>query len=446
MARKINGFKSEHHKGNFQGEIHAASLAQAPRQPHHANVSAEAITFPPIGELENPCLKPAPLAITSSSAQPQNILFAVHVPPDEQTAVYRNTCDRAAYLESMGHHCTLVTPETFPWLRHTSSRLQPIFFSLAVSKFLAGSSSKFDTAIFHSHAAWAPSLLRKLLKRHRDLKIAIAFHGLEPLYYSRLRRHHPPSLRYRFLHGAVMHRLLRSACRNADRVLCLNSEEEQYLVLNEWAPRARIATLPHPAPEEFFIRRAYSARALNLLFVGQWLPMKGIQYLVEAFTRLSRSHRELRLGCIGTLTPAAAVLDAFPADVRPHVTVRERVTRREVVQFHRHADLFVFPTLSEGFSLALAEAMASGLPIVTTPVGAAPDYLRHQVSTLFVPTAEAGPIVSAVSRLIDDEEIRARLGQAARQSAERLRPERAWLAYGRHFDRLTKSQGEELSA
>jgi glycosyltransferase involved in cell wall biosynthesis len=151
--------------------------------------------------------------------------------------------------------------------------------------------------------------------------------------------------------------------------------------------------------------------------------MKGTRYLVEAFTELQREFPGLRLCCAGTLESAGNVLTSFPAEVRDHVTVHPRVTEQELLDLHRAADTFVFPTLSEGFSLALVEAMASGLPIVTTSVGAAPDILIDRRSALFVPTHDRACLVDSIRKLVEDRSLRTSLGEAAQLAAEELRPE-----------------------
>ena len=117
------------------------------------------------------------------------------------------------------------------------------------------------------------------------------FHGLEPLYFARLAREIKASVqglswRYRLLHGNLMLKFLRSSTRTADLLICLNSQEARYIVENEWADPARVAVTSNPAPSSLLIHRDYRTRATKLLFVGQWLRMKGTHYLVEAFTRL----------------------------------------------------------------------------------------------------------------------------------------------------------------
>jgi glycosyltransferase involved in cell wall biosynthesis len=184
-----------------------------------------------------------------------------------------------------------------------------------------------------------------------------------------------------------------------------------------WAELSRIAVVSNGIPPAFFGARRTNPVARRLLFVGQWLEMKGVSYLAEAFERLTQSAPELELWCVGTQASESVVLAAFPATLRPRVHVRSRLGPGEMEQAYREADIFVFPTLSEGSSQALLEAMAAALPIVTTAVGAAPDMLTDGVHALLVPTADATALASAVQRLLDDYSLRERLGEQARLKA-----------------------------
>jgi glycosyltransferase involved in cell wall biosynthesis len=220
-----------------------------------------------------------------------------------------------------------------------------------------------------------------------------------------------------------MLRLLRRACRRADLIFCLNTQELRFLVEQGWAAADRVHLLANAAPPSFIYAREYRSRAQRLLFVGQWLNMKGTRYLAEAFTQLLRQHPDLKLCCAGTLANAKTVLSSFPETVRNSVTVRPRVSKSELLEIHRDSDLFVFPTLSEGFSLALIEAMASGLPIVTTPVGASCDILQEDASVIFCAPHDAESLASRIAELLDDQARREELGHNAQQAARKFRPE-----------------------
>jgi len=184
-----------------------------------------------------------------------------------------------------------------------------------------------------------------------------------------------------------------------------------------WAERSRIAVVSNGIPPAFFGAVRTNPVARRLLFVAQWLEMKGVSYLAEAFAQLAQRVPELELWCAGTQASEDVVLAAFPATLRSRLHVRSRLRPEEMEQAYREADIFVFPTLSEGSSQALLEAMAAALPIVTTAVGAAPDMLTEGVQALLVPTADATALAGAVQRLLDDSSLRQRLGEQARLKA-----------------------------
>jgi glycosyltransferase involved in cell wall biosynthesis len=188
-----------------------------------------------------------------------------------------------------------------------------------------------------------------------------------------------------------------------------------------WAPAARVVTVAHGVRDEFFLPPRAERPLRSLLFVAQWLPMKGIEALRAGFTDLARRHPDLRLVCAGTIVPADDVRAAFPLDVQPRVTVHPRVDQSGLVGLYRDADAFLFPSNYEGFGLALVEAMAARLPIVTTRVGVAADALADGVSAIFMPPRDARALAGAVDALIADPQLRSRLGEAAHASAMKYR-------------------------
>jgi len=141
--------------------------------------------------------------------------------------------------------------------------------------------------------------------------------------------------------------------------------------------------------------------------------MKGIRDLVDAFGMLAARRGDLELCCAGTLVAQEVVRASFPDELRGRVSVRPHVSHYELLEIYRRSDIFVFPTVSEGFSGALLEGMATGLPIVTTPAGAAEDILEDGASALIVPRRNAGRIAESVERLLNDRSLRKAIGTAA---------------------------------
>ena len=89
-----------------------------------------------------------------------------------------------------------------------------------------------------------------------------------------------------------------------------------------------------------------------MLFVGQWLPMKGIRYLRDAAVTLLQGDPSMRLVCAGTLTAEPAVLAEFPPEFTGASTCYPRIEPAALAGSYREADVFVFPSLYEAFSRA----------------------------------------------------------------------------------------------
>jgi glycosyltransferase involved in cell wall biosynthesis len=337
----------------------------------------------------------------------------IQTPRDPQSAVYIGYQALAEALQRLGHSVEIVSPGEFPAISRLNGRWVPLAYPAFVARWLFRRRDDFDLVMFHSYAGWLASALAR--GRPRSL---VMFHGVEPLYHRELRQQAALdgvglSWRYRGLQELVMPIMLRTACRTATGVVCLNRNEADYLAMRNWVRGRGAEVLAHGVPDEFFAP-ARTARPLRqLLFVGQWLPMKGTRYLREAMTTVLRENRSMRLTCAGTLQAKEDVLSAFPQDVREQVAVCPRVDQSTLARLYLEADVFVFPSLYEGFSRAIVEAMASRLPIVCTPVGVAADALKHEESALLVPKRSAPAIADAVHRLRDDPALAAALGRAA---------------------------------
>jgi glycosyltransferase involved in cell wall biosynthesis len=327
-----------------------------------------------------------------------------------------------AALERLGHSVEIVAPGDFASLRGVGGRWVPLVYPFTIGSWIARHRGEFDVVMYHSYAGWVATACR----RGASNRSVVMFHGVEPLYHGELRTEaivegHPLSRRYRALQEWLMPFMLRTACRTADLVTCLNRTEADFLRARRWTPAAGVQTVAHGVPEEFFVAARDDRRLQTLLFVGQWLPMKGIRYLQDAAVTLLNEDSSIRLVCAGTLAPEADVLSGFPPGLHRQLTVRPRVNQTELAALYRDADAFVFPSLYEAFSRAIVEAMASRLPIVTTKVGVAADALRHEDNAIIVPKRSAEAIVSAVRRLQNDPRLATRLANAAAAGAGNYR-------------------------
>jgi glycosyltransferase involved in cell wall biosynthesis len=100
----------------------------------------------------------------------------------------------------------------------------------------------------------------------------------------------------------------------------------------------------------------------------------------------------------------------------PWVTFTGNVPNVE--EYLQAADLFVFPTENDAFPSSLVEAMACGLPVISTPVGAIPTLIAHECNGLLVEAANEQALSQAVVRLLSDRALAERLSHAARKSVQ----------------------------
>jgi glycosyltransferase involved in cell wall biosynthesis len=158
---------------------------------------------------------------------------------------------------------------------------------------------------------------------------------------------------------------------------------------------------------------------VRLLFVG-WLDReKGVGELLEACRMLARARRfELTLVGEGNLSRHAK---DFVADHALEGFIRLAGWRSgaDLHDAYARADVFVLPSWSEGLPNAMVEAMAAGLACVVSTVGSVPDVVKNDESALLVSPRDAVGLERALARVIDDADLRRRLGKAAHAIAAR---------------------------
>jgi glycosyltransferase involved in cell wall biosynthesis len=141
---------------------------------------------------------------------------------------------------------------------------------------------------------------------------------------------------------------------------------------------------------------------------------KGVNYFIDMVASVATRHPEARFLVVGdgTLRPA---LEAQAA----RLGIADRVIftgeRKDVAKLLAAMDVFVIPSLYEACQYSLLEAMAMGKPVVATPAGVAPDVVFDHETGLLVPLADGQALAQAVSELLNDRALAARVGARARE-------------------------------
>ncbi len=174
--------------------------------------------------------------------------------------------------------------------------------------------------------------------------------------------------------------------------------------------------------------RTSGGRRLELLFVGRINQRKGIKYLLEALRLLRSEHVHL--------TVCGRVVDSLDL-FRPfgdQVTLRPDVSPAELCAAYRAADLFVFPSVAEGFGQVLLESLASGLPILSTTHTAAPDLITEGVEGFVVEPRRPDLLARHIDWAATHPEALRPMRARARQRAEQF----TWASFRSGVARATR--------
>jgi glycosyltransferase involved in cell wall biosynthesis len=137
---------------------------------------------------------------------------------------------------------------------------------------------------------------------------------------------------------------------------------------------------------------------LTVLWIGSVILRKGIQYLIEA-AKLLKDNQRVRFVVGGPVHISDEALKSAP----PNMQFLGRITRDQTEDWYRNADVFVLPTISDGFAITQVEAMAQALPVITTPNCG--DVVTHGVDGLIVPPADGKALAEAIERLDQDRQL-----------------------------------------
>jgi glycosyltransferase involved in cell wall biosynthesis len=172
--------------------------------------------------------------------------------------------------------------------------------------------------------------------------------------------------------------------------------------------------------ERFTVRPHGNSRPLRFIFVGSVNARKGVPLLVDAWQKLGPRGAELWL--VGAASKEAlALLPELPG-----LKCWGAVPHEEVAALMQQCDVLVFPSYFEGFGLVLLEAMACGLPVITTTATAGPDIVTQATDGWIIEPGDLAGLIETMNYCLEHPQVVREMGLAARATAERF----TWSAYG----------------
>jgi glycosyltransferase involved in cell wall biosynthesis len=296
-------------------------------------------------------------------------------------------------IDTYGRHVN----EAHAWLA------MPFHFAASVARLVAHCLAG-RVALAHVHMAAFGSAYRKsillLLCRLFAVPVVLHVHGGNfDRFYARL--------------GASRRRLLRWILGGAAEIIVLGEYWRQFFAAELAIPRERVSVLyngvPRPTPAEARRER----HGCEILFLGMIWPEKGIRELLEALASpsLSRLPWHLSLAGIGRIEEYRRASERL--GIGDRVTFRGWTDERATEALLAGSDILALPSHFECLPMAILEAMAHGIAVVATPVGAVPEAIIDGESGLLVPVGSSEQLGWALERLIANPALRRRLGAAA---------------------------------
>lgn len=196
---------------------------------------------------------------------------------------------------------------------------------------------------------------------------------------------------------------------------------------------AEIKVIPYGFPE-VKKKKTYvplTDRKLKILFIGGLSQRKGLSYLFEAVEGM---HNEVELTIVGH--KAVADCNALNLALEKHKWIPS-LSHDQVLECMREHDVFVFPSLFEGFGLVITEAMSQGVPVITTERTAGPDLIKNGNDGWIVPAGSSIALKEVIIKILETPQVLEQFGLAAQYKAQT----RPWTVYGQEMaDELASVQ------
>ncbi|MGK7929564.1 MAG: glycosyltransferase family 4 protein [Spirulina sp.] len=204
----------------------------------------------------------------------------------------------------------------------------------------------------------------------------------------------------------------------ADSIIVPSTAVKRSL-LNAGVEEKKITVIPFGAPHDYFQPQPKPDRQFRALFVGRVGARKGVHYLLPAWQKLNFPDAELLL--VGMNEIGDRYLGQYQNCFRyipsvPHATLN---------QYYSSASVLVFPSLVEGLALVLLEAMACGIPIITTENAGGSDIITDGVEGFLIPIRDTEAIQEKLAWCYSHPQELVEMGKAARKKAEEL----TWKLY-----------------
>jgi len=369
-----------------------------------------------------------PVAVAGIMEPSLRILVGADSPQDPNSGAAGTVFATNAALRDLGHHVDTIWADDLPhrirhWNLHFLLELPRAYQRVVQER---ASATSYDVIQLSQPHAWLAA--RDNRRRRRHAILVNRSHGLESMADAALGYWLPRigASRSRFPHSLfspllrrALHRHIALVVRYADGMIVPAQDIRGFLLAEYDVDPARITVIPHGVPDEFLAtpRRSWKAERLhNLLHVGQHSVLKGAPLMVAALEAVFSANPEVRFTWVCSRAHHGEALALFRPQFRARVTMQDWTTQQELLALYDSHGVFVAHSIYEGAAKACTEAMARGLVLVTSAVGALKDHVQQGVNGCIVDVGDSEAMAGHVLTACADAERSEMMGRRAAET------------------------------
>ncbi len=223
--------------------------------------------------------------------------------------------------------------------------------------------------------------------------------------------------------GPISKSIMKRVLNQVDRQIVLSKLDQNSI--SSYVPKKRIHVLPNGVGSSFiaqFCDRSFNPKKeqMPILFFGGSEPMrKGIFDILKALAIVVRKDKNIQLILTGRDDVVDAIQQACNSSIEDHISCQGYISSEQMVELYKSATMLLLPSYEEGLPYVILEAMAAGLPVISTYIGGIPDVIDESVNGFLIEPGNYKALAQKILFLIQDESLRERIGRTNREKVMR---------------------------
>ncbi|NUN64428.1 glycosyltransferase family 4 protein [Pseudanabaena biceps] len=358
------------------------------------------------------------------------ILLTIHHELDPNLGAPGVTWRVGEEYKKLGHEVSYFSFDDLPKFLPGIAKI--ILFPEFVAYKVASLANKGEIDILDASTgdAWLWAKLSQLWQRKKSSKtvplLVTRSHGLEHTVHLQLleevkRGNMKLSWKYPLYHGGFRLWEVDNSLRLANLVLLLNDYDLEYSVKQLKVDRDRTQIVKNGISDTLLnlpMPKILDNSKIRIAHIGSYIPRKGIHYSVPALNSILKNFPNVEVTFLGTIVPKERVLADFDPAITDRIHVVPTYQNSELPHLLAEHSIHLFPSLSEGFGLAVVEAMACGLVPIVTEIPGPTEIVKHDFDAIVIPPRNTSAIEDAIIKLISDHNYLEKLRTNAYQTAQ----------------------------